>query len=131
MTWVMHDKEFESVLSLPAEPRYSYLIKRVAGWGQVWSLAAEDGWALTSDDEGHELVPVWPHERFAAAYAEGTWSDYKPQAISLSDWIERWIPGMQRDGRMVSAFPTPTGESVGVPPERFRDDLYEELTLYE
>ncbi len=131
MTWVMDDEEFEVVLSLPAQRRYAYLLKRVVDWERIWSLGTEEGWALSSDDEGHELVPVWPHERFAAACAEGYWRGYEPRAIDLSVWMERWIPGMQRDQRMVSAFPTPSGRSVRVSAERFENDLKEELTLYE
>jgi len=131
MTWVMDDKEFEAVLSLPAQRRYAYLVKRVVDRERIWSLGTEEGWALSSDDEGHELVPVWPHERFAATCAEGSWRGYEPRAIDLSVWMERWIPGMQRDQRMVSAFPTPSGESVRVSLASFENDLKEELTLYE
>ena len=131
MMWAMDDKEFEAVLSLTAQRRYAYLVKRVVGWERIWSLGTEEGSALSSDDEGHELVPVWPHERFAAACAEGSWRGYEPRAIELSVWMERWIPGMQRDQRMVSAFPTPAGESVRVSPEHFENDLKKVLTLYE
>ena len=131
MTWVMDDKEFEAVLSLPAQRRYAYLLKRVVDWERIWSLGTEEGWALSSDDEGHELVPVWPHQRFAAACAEDSWGGYEPRAIDLSVWLERWIPGMQRDQRMVCAFPTPGGQSVRVSPDYLENDLEEELTLYE
>ena len=131
MKWIMNDKEFEAVFSLPAQRRYAYLLKRVVDWERIWSLATEEGWALSTDDEVRELVPVWPHERFAAACAEGSWRGYEPRAIDLAVWMERWIPGMQRDQRMVSAFPTPGGESVRVAPERFENDLKEELALYE
>ena len=131
MAWLINDKEFEVVLSLPAQRRYAYLVKRVVDWERIWSLGTEEGWALSGDDEGHELVPVWPHERFAAACAEGSWRGYEPRAIELSVWMERWVPGMQRDRRMVSAFPTPAGESVRVSPEDFENDLKEELALYE
>jgi hypothetical protein len=83
MTWVMDDKEFEAVLSLPGQRCYAYLLKRVVDWQRIWSLGTQAGWALSGDDEGHELVPVWPHERFAAACAEGSWRAYEPRAIDL------------------------------------------------
>ena len=76
MPWVMDDKEFEAVLPLPAQRSYAYLVKRVVGWERIWSLGTEEGWALSSDDEGRELVPVWPHECFAAACAEGSRRGY-------------------------------------------------------
>jgi hypothetical protein len=74
----MDDKEIEAVLSLPAQLSYAYLVKRIVGRQRIWSLGTEEGWALSSDDEGRELVPVWPHERFAAACAEGSWRGYSP-----------------------------------------------------
>ena len=65
MTWAMHDKEYETVLTLPGEERYAYLVKRVADWELVWSLADDDDWALAADGEGHELVLAWHQKRFA------------------------------------------------------------------
>jgi len=44
MTWVMDDKEFEAVLSLPAQRRYAYLLKRVGDWERIWSLGTQAGW---------------------------------------------------------------------------------------
>ena len=131
MTWAMHDREFESVTGLPAARRYAYFIKKVADWRLVWSLAADDGWVLAADDEGHECVPVWPHSRFAVAAAKGNWAGHEPRSIELAHWLERWIPGMLRDGLLVAVFPTPERKGVVVSPERLKADLEEELELYE
>jgi len=131
MSWIMNDKEFESVISLNESERYTYFIKKVADWEEVWSLWSKDGWVLASDDSGHQHVPVWPHERFAAACILDEWAENEPRKIELSDWIERWIPGMIRDKRIVSVFPAPNGKSISVLPERLKDDLEEEISLYE
>jgi hypothetical protein len=131
MGWQINDQEFQAVLALPGEQRYSYFIKRVADWEQVWSLQDEKGWVLTDDAAGHELVPVWPHPRFAEACVAGAWAGSVPKAIELSEWLEYWIPGMINDQRLVAVFPTPSMTSVTVvTPERLRDDLEEELSLY-
>ena len=114
MTWTMHDKEFESVTARPADRRSAYFVKKVADWGLVWSLAADDGWVLAGDDEGHECVPVWPHSRFAAAAATGNWAGHEPRSIELATWLERWTPGILRDGRLVAVFPTPEQNGVVV-----------------
>lgn len=129
----MRDKEFESVMKLAAPARYEYTIKRIADRQEVWSLW-KDGWVLLGADDGRELVPVWPHARFGAAYAIGDWADREPRAIELSAWTERWIPGMTRDRRAVAVFPTQTaGESRGVvvEPEQMLQDLRRELDLIE
>jgi uncharacterized protein DUF2750 len=130
MSRKVHDKEFESVFALPPARRYEHFIKRVVDWGEVWSLGCEQGWGLGADDEGHELVPVWPHERYAAACIAGDWARYQPRAISLEDWLEKWTPGMERDGRLVAVFPTPDRQSTPVEPQRLRQDLERELMRY-
>ena len=130
MTWNMHDKEYDSVLSLPGERRYAYFIKRLAGEELLWSLAGEAGWVLAGDNEGREVVPVWPHARFAAACATGEWADTEPRSIELTNWLEKWIPGMLRDRRFVAVFPTPSDKGVVITPTRLREDLAEELSLY-
>lgn len=130
--WEMHDKEFETVRSLPPAERYSYTVKNVADWEVLWCLA-DGGWVLSADDEGHELIPVWPHQRFACSCAEGEWDGYDPQPIALSTWMDLWVPGMRRDNRLVSVFPVSSAEDRGiaVSPKRFRKDLETELDLYE
>ena len=130
MTWKMHDKEFQTVLSLPPPQQYAYFVKRVADWGEVWSLFCQRGWVLAGDDEGNELVPVWPHERFAAACVTGAWSDALPRAIKLADWLERWTPGMIRDGRKVAVFPRPNGKGMPVAPERLKEDIESERARF-
>jgi hypothetical protein len=94
MTWVMDDREFEAVLSLLSQRRYAYLLKRVVDWERIWSLGTEEDWALSSDDEGQELAPVWPHERFVAACAEGSWCGWSVGSPVCSETRE-WSPRSQ------------------------------------
>jgi hypothetical protein len=124
MSWEMNDKEFESVSMLDNEKRYEYFVSRVSDWEEVWSLASSDGdWALATDDDGTEVVPVWPHERFAAACADGDWANDEPRSITLDQWMERWLPGIARDKRLIAVFPLPGGEGVRVAAERLQKDL--------
>ncbi len=125
----MHDKEFESVLSLAASRRYEYFIKKVADWGRIWSLKNKEGWVLAGVDQGHELIPVWPHERFALACATESWADCEPSSIDIAAWLERWMPGALRDHRLVAVFPTASIQGVVVSPERLKEDLESELSL--
>src|SRR5215510_1212388 len=107
MSWVPNEKEIKAVLSLDAPKRYDYWIKKVADQDEVWSLLQDGGWALAGSDDGRQLVPVWPHLKYAALCANGAWAGYEPKAISLETWLNRWIPGMERDNRRVAVFPTP------------------------
>lgn len=131
MSWTPNDKEIESVIRLPASERYKYFVKKAADTEQVWSLRKDAGWATSADDAGQICVPVWPHAKYAAACANENWAEYEPHSIELDAWLERWLPGMQRDGRLAAVFPTPTSQTVNVPPDRLKGDIEAELELYE
>ena len=81
MSWNISEPEFRSILTLPGAKRYSYFIKKVSDWEEVWSLRNQDGWALAADPAGCEVVPVWPHQRFAEACIEGGWNDCEAAVI--------------------------------------------------
>jgi hypothetical protein len=127
-----NEMEFENVLSLTAIKRYSYFIKKVVDFEVVWSLYEDDGWAMFLDNDGkHEVLPVWPHARYVEACAKEIWAGYKPREIDINTFLEKWIPGMIDDKRLVAVFPAPDNTCVNVMPERLRDDLESELSLYE
>jgi hypothetical protein len=126
-------KKIESVLAMSPADRYAYLVRKVADTEELWSLASSDGeWVLAGDDEGHELVPIWPEAAFAARCASGAWAGTEPRSIPMDVWLGRWIPGMTRDGRLVAVFPTPENtRGVVREPAQIRDDLEQELEQYE
>ncbi|MBU5351833.1 DUF2750 domain-containing protein [Paenibacillus barcinonensis] len=45
----MNQKEFESVINLPANIRYEYFIKKVIDSENVWG-PYENGWSVTEDN---------------------------------------------------------------------------------
>jgi hypothetical protein len=88
---------------------------------------------VLGDDERHELIPVWPHKRFAEVFTTGCWNYYEPRAVNLDAWMERYLPNMNRDDKLLAVFPVHEDEDTGVrvSPERFSNDLSAELALYE
>lgn len=84
------DQEYKAVVALPGPVRYEHLVKRIVDSAEVWSLKGPDGWALATH-EGQELIPVWPHPRYAEACASGDWAGTTPEAISLEDWAADWL----------------------------------------
>jgi hypothetical protein len=129
--WQLNDKEYQAVVKLGGRERYSYLVKKAADQERLWSLWQDSGWALASDSEGQEAVPIWPHERYAAQCANEEWQGFEPKEIALQAWLSRWIPGMARDGRLVAVFPTDCDRGVFVSPAKLDDDLRSELENYE
>lgn len=131
MTWTIGEKEFASVIDLRPAERFDYFVKRVADWEAVFSLRTPNGWVVAADRDGTELFPVWPHASFAEAAAQGVWEDASVAAIDLSDWIEKWLPGLEKDRRRIAVFPVPSGAGVVVEPALLRAALAVALDEFE
>jgi hypothetical protein len=129
--WQVNDREFESVLALPAPRRYAYFIKRAASHGALWGLHGDDGWVMAEGEDGSTYFPVWPHQRFAEACATGAWAGEPARSIDVDDWVEAWLPKLVEEGFRVAVFQTPQDEATDVSPERLRKDLQDELSLFE
>ena len=123
------DAEFAAVSALDATERYAHFVKRVADTEELWSLRAADGWVLAGDPT-RELVPVWPHPRYAAACVSGAWAGSEPAVISLEQWLAEWLPGIARDRRAIAVFPVPGGPGKVAEAERLREDLMREVDSY-
>jgi hypothetical protein len=131
MSWELNDEEFASVLALSGKRRYGYFVKRAASHGELWGLHGDGGWVVAEDDEGNHHFPVWPHQRFAEACAEGPWDGEQPVAIDIDEWVEAWLPALEEDGIRVAVFQTPADQGVGVAPGRLKRDLEAELAQFE
>lgn len=119
------------MLRLDGAARYRHFIKKVTDCEEVWGLWESDGWATMGDGAGQVFVPFWPHSNYAAMLANGSWSRYEPNAVTLKDFLEKWLVGLERDKLSLAVFPTPSGKGLSVCPEQCSQDLREELSLYE
>jgi hypothetical protein len=124
------DAEFEAVTALDGEARYKHFVKQVADWRQVWSLCTDHGWVM-AEEAGRELVPMWPHERYAAVCASGAWHGAVPGSVELATLLTEWLPHLARQQRNIAVFPVPSGKGVSVSPDQLRDDLDLAIQDYE
>ena len=131
MAWEPNSKEIQNVFLLTAAARYSYFVKKVADQERLWSLRkqqAKGGWVLFGDNHGREIVPVWPHKNYATACAK---IEFSPEPIGLSTWLDKWLPGIKSDNRLIAVFPNLTEQGVVVTAERLGEDLRAEIANYE
>jgi hypothetical protein len=126
MTWVPSEREIASVLSADTRHRYEYFIHRVCEAKAVWALYQE-GWASIGDEGGGQMIPFWPHQAFAAAFATGAWAGFEPRKIALDDFLQTWIPGMRQRGVEPAIFPVAAGNSAVVSLDDLDANLRHEL----
>ncbi|WP_420840945.1 DUF2750 domain-containing protein [Hymenobacter busanensis] len=77
------------------------------------------------------MLPFWPEEAFAQAYAVEEWNGYKPAKIELQQFIEKWLPGMITHDQLVGVFPNLMRQAIEVSPQYLPDALNQELEQYE
>ena len=58
---------------------------------KFWVLD-DDGILCYGDNDGNKYFPVWPEEEFANLCAIDDWSNAKPFAIELDEFLEEYIP---------------------------------------
>lgn len=124
------DKKIENILKMSGKERYDYFVHKVVDFEEIWGLN-NDGWALLGDDEGNQILPLWPEKEFAQLCAFDQWKGFQPEVIKLDNFMGKWISGMINDKTMVSIFLTPNDKGIVVSPESLSTDLQEELEQYE
>lgn len=122
--------EIQSVLQLDGPQRFRHFIKRAADEECVWGLW-DDGWALSAQDDGTQVLPLWPASEYANLAREGEWASYTPKTIGIYKLLEDLLPSLEEDGIHIGVFPTPEGKSVIPTTNELREVLSIELRRYE
>ncbi len=123
MPYRVNTKDIASVSTMSVAERARHLVKRVADQEEIWGLRAVDGWALSRAPGGAHALPVWPHPKYAKLCATGPWAGCEPAKIDLPRFVERWIPRLAKEKRVISVFPTPKSAGRIVRPARFETAL--------
>jgi hypothetical protein len=122
----------EEILAKKPEKRYSYFIRTVVEFEEVWGLADQDeGWLMLEDDEdtnASDVLAVFPSRDFAEHFSKagGFDDEFKPEPIDLYEFID-WMNDFEEDGVTVGVFPTPSFECAVMHPHKMAEDLNQEI----
>lgn len=85
------------------EAAYDAFVTEVKQTRQVWGLNSDEGWATCPSAffEETDVIPFWSNQAAAQVHCTEEWSNYKPEAISLDEFLTDWLPGMHEDDVMV------------------------------
>jgi len=75
-------------------------VSEVLNSAQVWGIRDSGGFPTSTNTSGKTAMPFWSSEKRAMSIitAIPAYSDFKPEPIPLSVFMERWIPGLEKDG---------------------------------
>ncbi len=108
----------------PPLRRYRHFIDHFRRHGRAWILIGNSGTAMARDEQGREVVPVWPDAGSAHACACSSWPDYRPEEIDRQHMLAKLFPGLRRRGVCLAVYPTPDDKGVIVLPDQLEQDLH-------
>jgi hypothetical protein len=81
------------------EANYRKFIQRIVDTESVWGLTHDETWATSSSGEYEdaEVILFWSDAEGAKTCAEDDWKEYKPESITLAEFLENWCVGMYGD----------------------------------
>jgi hypothetical protein len=102
---------FSLALGLSSAPvqvdtqRYQAFVREVALSQQVWGLLDAEGWISLRLDGDTACLPVWAQPQAAWSFAQGPRTGCTVGAIELPDFLDHWLPAMDRLGVQVAVHP--------------------------
>lgn len=127
----MNNAKVENVKSLSSESRLGYFLRKVADFERVWGGYGDDGWLHLSTEKGGKLLPLWPEEEFSIDYNTSHQYQLSPKEINLYYFLDKWIPGLEKDHINILIFPVDKGNGIVLSPCDLKKLLEDELEQYE
>lgn len=75
-------------------------ISEALATGQVWGIRDKDGFPTSTNSSGEIAMPFWSSESRAKKVTDNSFAyvDFHPEPIPLTAFMERWLPGLEKDG---------------------------------
>jgi len=118
----MSDDQIKAFYSQNSQQRYDQTVAEAKAKETLWTLADDNG-CVVLDSGSEKCLVVWHDELIATDWAKSDFADCKAIAITLSDFIEKWAPGMTEDGFDVAVAPSLAGEGIVLAAQELADEL--------
>ena len=70
-----------------------HFVGQVTDWEGLFCLKCGDEWLQLENAGANAAFPVWPHEPYATAYAQGTRRiSFATVPVTLKEWVSRLSP---------------------------------------
>jgi hypothetical protein len=75
-------------------------VSEALGPRKVWGIRDEAGFPTSTNPSGEIAMPFWSSESRAKKITDSVsaYAGFKPTPIDLAVFIERWLPGLEKDG---------------------------------
>ncbi len=131
MPYSMNEMQMDNVLALNSEERYLHFLNKVADWEQLWILCDDEGHIYTRSTDEIEYLTVWPHPVYAKEFEKVIDVNLDVSEITLNEFMENWLPGLESDDLKVGVFPDAEGKIWIIESKDLLAALEDECEQYE
>ena len=77
--------------------------REVPGEGRVYAIRDSGGYPAPKDPDGNRAMPFWSKWSRArrVVVQAAAYREFDIVEVPVAEWIERWLPGLERDGLRV------------------------------
>lgn len=70
---------------------------------RVWTIKDSYGFPAPKNTSGQRVMPFWSKKNFVEEIIaqHSDYSSFEPFAVSLSDFLKKWLVGLKKDGILV------------------------------
>lgn len=101
--------------ALPESPPYQAFVREAAQAQQLWGLQDAAGWVTLQLAGDLSCLPIWSQAQGARLFARGPWAACRVAPIDLTDFLDHWLPAMDRLGVQVAVQPLHAQQLAPVP----------------
>ena len=101
----LSDTVVEQAMKLSAEDRQELVVTYVLKAKEIWMVQGAEGFVMFEDGESVQL-PVFPHRALANAFVLTNGVDGQCVNVSLDEFNQTWLPGLEKNGVELVMFPT-------------------------
>lgn len=101
----LSDTVVEQAMKLSAEDRQELVVTYVLKAKEIWMVQGAEGFVMFEDGESVQL-PVFPHRDLANAFVLTNGVDGQSVNVSLDEFNQTWLPGLEKNGVELVMFPT-------------------------
>ncbi|BFU46573.1 DUF2750 domain-containing protein [Krasilnikovia sp. MM14-A1004] len=87
--------------------------------GRVWTVRDDRGYPAPCDADGRRAMPFWskPTRARRIVTQVPAYADLRITEIALADWLDHWLPALDRDGVLVGVnWSGPLATGFDLPP---------------
>ena len=98
--------EFNLLENATNEETLEYFLTRAMECEEIWGLSNTAGWIIKEQD-GMDILPVWSYAVLAQRCAQGEWSGYSADTISLEHFVYSTLAQLEQQNIQVEILPSP------------------------